>query len=51
MYDIVKINYDKQLFLASPKLHTSWMQTGERDCLHVDGIRCLAGMVGVVEWA
>lgn len=50
MYDIVKINYDGQLLLASPKLHTSGMQTGEHDCLHVDGITLLAGMFRVAEW-
>lgn len=49
MCDTVKITYDKYLFLASPKLHPSWMLTGEHDCLHVDGLTVLAGMFGVAE--
>lgn len=49
MCDTVKITYDKHLFLASPKLHTSWMLTGEHDCLHVDDLTVLAGMFGVAE--
>lgn len=49
MCDTVKITYGKYLFLASPKLHTSWMLTGEHDCLHVDDLTVLAGIFVVAE--